>query len=91
MKHWDEPLPPNRMARWVASHLRLLQIVWATSAIAYGVFIVAAWIDDGWDEAVVLLPSILGFVGAGLGLQSTARSVTRYDDQVARCDVRSGT
>ena len=88
MSHWDEPVPPNRMARWVASHLRLLEITWAVFAVAYGTFIVLSWMSDGQGEAIILLPSLVGFVAGGLGFRQIARVVRRYDEHVARRNVR---
>lgn len=89
MSHWDEPVPPNRMARWVASHLRLLEITWAVFAVAYGMFIVVSWVSDGRSEAVVLFPSLIGFLAGGLGFRQIARAVRRYDEHVASRDVQA--
>jgi hypothetical protein len=87
MSRWDEPLPPNRVARWIALHVRAVQIGWAVLVVAYVMFIVAVWLDEGGGATISLLPTLLALVAGGFSFRSMAASVARYDDHAARRDV----
>jgi hypothetical protein len=80
MSRWDQPLPPTRFARWIARHLRAVQLVSCVIALACAALAVSAFRSDGWSSRMVA-PALQVFVFGTFPFvaKGIAASVVTYD------------